>query len=674
MCGICFIYRHNPTQQQQIEAASNAAMIERMVNALSHRGPDAQGHLLRGAVALGHTRLSIVDIRGGSQPMLSSDGRFAIVYNGEIYNYQALRAELEQQGVQFQSRSDTEVILNLYIRDGARCLPRLRGMFAFAIHDALSGELFVARDRLGIKPLVYHWDGSTLYGASEVKSLFASGQITPQFNAQSLRNFFTYQFNIAPHTLFTGVVELAPGHTLTLAPGKEPQIDCYWDLRFPREGEYEELSEQQWLGRFDDALQDSVRSHMIGEVPIGSYLSGGVDSATTTYWLQQYAEQHVQAFTIRFSNSANDEYPITSAIAAHIGVDLHDLYMDDQREGGFLDVLVEAMYSVEQPQRMALDIPLLMLSRLVRDNQYKVVYTGEGADEVLAGYDCFRQDYIRQWGNTKASQEERLRYYLDDFGNDFAPAHLRMLARLHESSRQKQTISQFGFYPAWYDFWEILQESSEGLFSADFEARSAGHSQQMVQLISTMAPTLEGLHPLNQSLYLEAKSRLPGWILWRADRLSMANGVEARVPFLDHQLVELVAKMPPALKLNGMDEKYILRKLMLPKLPEHPVAFKKRGFYTPIREWFFTPQNADRLAQFLSEAKVREAGIFNFKSVSQQLEQLVNLPEPSTMDEYYRAMRLEWVLFSVLTVQILHELFINKTARCFDGHGPQGLA
>ncbi len=667
MCGICFIYRHNPPQYQEklAESEADVAVIQRMVNALIHRGPDAQNHLLRGAVALGHTRLSIVDIRGGAQPMVSPDARFAIVYNGEIYNYQALRAELEQQGVLFHSQSDTEVILNLFIRDGAQCVPRLRGMFAFAIHDSLTNELFVARDRLGIKPLVYHWDGSSLYGASEVKSLFASGQITPEFNPQSLRNFFTYQFNIAPHTLFSGVVELAPGHTMTLAPGKSPQIVCYWDLNFPREGEYDDLSEEQWLGEFDGALQDAVSSHMIGEVPIGSYLSGGVDSATTTYWLQQNADLHVQAFTIRFSNSDNDEYPVTSGVAAHIGVDLHDLYMDDQCTDDYLDVLVEAMYSVEQPQRMALDIPLLMLSKRVSENQFKVVYTGEGADEILGGYDCFRQDYIRQWGNEKASQEERLRYYLGDFGSDFASDYLQMLARLHEPRQQQKIVSQFGCYPVWYDFWQILREGSEGVFSDDFLEQSAGHQEQMAQLIITLKPKLEGLHPLNQSLYLETKTRLPGWILWRADRLAMANGVEARVPFLDHKLVELAAKVPPALKLNGLDEKYILRKLMLPKLPENPTAYKKRAFYTPIREWFFTPKNADRLSRFLSEDKVREAGIFDSQTVTRLLGELVDLPPPSDGNAYYRAMRQEWVLFSVLTVQILHELFIKKTARCF---------
>ncbi|MGD8573026.1 MAG: asparagine synthase (glutamine-hydrolyzing), partial [Gammaproteobacteria bacterium] len=572
----------------------------------------------------------------------------------------------EQQGFGFNTHCDTEVILNLFIRDEALCVTQLRGMFAFAIHDLQTNELFVARDRLGIKPLVYHWDGKTLYGASEVKSLFASGDIAPQFNHQSLRNFFNYQFNLPPHTLFSGIFELQAGHTMTITPGKAPRIEQYWDLQFPREGEYDDLSEDQWLSEFDAALNDSVRSHMIGEVPIGSYLSGGVDSATTTYLLQQYYPQDVQAFTIRFSNQANDEYPIASNIAEHIGVNLHDIYMDDSQAGGFLDVLVNATYAVEQPQRMALDIPLLMLSQLVRQNQFKVVYTGEGADEILGGYDCYRQDYIRQWGNAKQSQDERLAYYLSDFSNDFAPEYLRLLAGLHESAAQQQTISQFGCYPVWYDFWQILQDSTQGLFSAAFVQHSEGHQQQMSQLITSLKPKLQGLHPLNQSLYLETKTRLPGWILWRADRLAMANSVESRVPFLDHVLVELAAQAPPGLKLSGLDEKYILRKLMMPKLPEHPYSFKKRAFYTPIREWFFTEQTAANLDRYLSEAKLLEAGIFNPQTVKQNLEHLLSLPAPNTVPEYYEVMKLEWILFLVLTIQILHELFIKQTAPCFE--------
>jgi asparagine synthase (glutamine-hydrolysing) len=667
MCGICFIYHQDKLNKKTPpqSASERQSMIRRMVSSLVHRGPDAQHDLLRGNVALGHTRLSIVDIRGGTQPMVSTDGRYAIVYNGEIYNYKTLRRELEQQGFVFTTESDTEVILNLYQRDEALCVHRLRGMFAFAIHDLTTNELFVARDRLGIKPLVYHWDGATLYGASEIKSLFATGHIAPKFNHDSLRNFFTYQFNIPPHTIFSEILELLPGHTLTLTPGNTPQIDRYWDLQFPREGEYDDLSEDQWLAEFDGTLNDAVRSHMIGEVPIGAYLSGGVDSATTACLLQHYYPQDVQAFTIRFSNTANDEYPITRTIAEHLGLGLHPVFMNDEQSGGFLDTLVDAIYSVEQPQRMALDIPLLMLSQLVRQKNFKVVYTGEGADEILGGYDCYRQDYIRQWGNVKTSQDERLNYYLRDFGNDFAEEHLRMFARLHETSQQQETIDRFGCYPAWFDFWHILEDSTEGLFSEDFLRHSADHDSQMSRLISEVKPHLHGLHPLNQSLYWETKTRLPGWILWRADRLAMANSVEARVPFLDHKLVELAAQVPPILKLNGLDEKYILRKLMMPKLPEHPTHFKKRAFYTPIREWFFTPQNASLLERFMSESKLLEAGIFNTQFVRQQLEQLTSLPAPANVNEYYRVMKLEWVLFLVLSIQILHDLFIKQSAPCY---------
>ncbi|WP_455202912.1 asparagine synthase (glutamine-hydrolyzing) [Kaarinaea lacus] len=658
MCGIGFIYDNQAKH-------NSVARIKRMVNTLVHRGPDEQNQLLRGRVALGHTRLSIVDVRGGSQPMLSKDGRYAIIYNGEIYNYRQLRKQLQQQQVKFRSQSDTEVILQLYIRDQHHCVDHLRGMFAFAIHDLENDSLFIARDRFGIKPLNYYWDGQTLIGASEIKAIFATDLVEPQFNYASLRNFFTFQCNLPPHTPFQHIYELPAGHTMTIAPDSKPEINQYWDLEFPRDGDYEELSEDQWLQKFDTSLNDAVNSHMIGEVPIGAYLSGGVDSATTTYLLKHYYPEQVQAFTIRFSNEANDEYPITETIANHIGVQLHDLHMHDDREQGFLDTLVDATYCVEQPQRMALDIPLYLLSQLVSQNRYKVVYTGEGADEIFGGYDCYRQDNIRIWGNTKNSQAERLEYYLSEFGNDFAADHLRLLARLHEPQRQQQTIAAYGCYPAWYDFWHLLDNSMDDLFSTDFSEQSANYSEQSSQLFQNIKPKLDELHPLNQSLYIEAKTRLPGWILWRGDRLAMAHGVEARVPFLDHPLVEMTAQLPPWLKLNGLDEKYILRKLMMPHLPEHPYYFKKRAFYTPIREWLFTKNKASALDAYLSESKLKEAGIFNPQTVKQRLQQLIAMDTPSNIDEYHRMMKLEWVLFLVLTIQILHELFIKRQARCF---------
>ncbi len=659
MCGITLCY-HADGQQ------ADEAIIRRMIKSLAHRGPDALTHIMRGPVSLGHTRLSIVDISEGDQPMLSDDERFALVFNGEIYNYQALRAELEKDGIPFKTHSDTEVVLRLFERDGLACVSALRGMFAFAVHDLATGHLHLVRDRLGIKPLFYHWDGDMLLAASEAKALFASGYIDAQLNPNAIRAYFRYQFAVSPQTLFQDIVELPPGHTLSLTAGGEPQLKQYWDLAFPQDDEYESLDEAFWSARFASALDDAAGTHIIGDVPIGAYLSGGIDSAATTHLLNTHtpttATDKVQSYTIRFSNPANDESALAKNIADHLGVPNETILLDDAREAGFLAEFQQCLYHLEQPQRMALDVPHFMLSGLVQRNGQKVVFTGDGADEILGGYDCYRQDAMRIWGNQQKNSRQRRRYYLNEYRQNFADAHVRFLFEQHRPKKQRAVIRRFGCYPAWHDFWQILDDISAPLFS---DALQTEDDAAMDALSENMRNNIEGLHPLNQSLYIETKTRLPGWILWKSDRLSMAHSVEARVPFMDHPLVELAARVPPGLKLNGMDEKYILRKVMMPHLPEHPSRFKKRAFYTPIRDWFFTAERQPELDKYLSPDALQKTGYFCADTVAGYLQQICDATHIETMDEYYALMKLEWVLLMVLSVQILHCLFVEREAACF---------
>lgn len=657
MCGIAFLY-HVDGRTPELAA------IERMNRALNHRGPDAASHVIRGACALGHTRLSIVDLQTGDQPLFTDDGEFAIIFNGEIYNYRALRSELETRGVTFKTTSDTEVILQLYREFGEQCLARLRGMFAFAVHHRSSGALFVARDRLGIKPLFFAWDGRALAAASEMKALFASGYVEPALNPESIHNYFIFQHSIAPHTPFLGIEELPPGYAMRLVPGRAPQTWQYWDLEFPREGEYESVDEAYWIRQFADLLGDAAASHTIGDVPIGAYLSGGIDSSAMAWLLTQHYAQHLRTFSIHFLNPDMDESPMYRATAKHLGVDNTELVMDDARREGFLPELEQCLYHLEQPQRLAVDIPHFQLSELVRRNGYKVVYTGDGADEILGGYDCYRQDYMRTWGNALPDARRRRAQYFQEYTKYFAPEHIRLLWRLHRPRNQRQVIKRYGCYPAWYDFWRITDRLLPGLFTPEFERIAAGE-EQAASAADVMRAQLAGRHVLNQSLYIETKTRLPGWILWKSDRLSMAHSVEARVPFMDHLLVELAARVPPALKLNGMDEKYILRKVVMPHLPVHPTHYKKRAFYTPIREWFFTAERQAEVAHYMSPSALREVGIFEPGRVASMLRQLAACGKPQDMDAQYRVLRLEWVLMTVLTVQILHRLFVGKEAACF---------
>lgn len=656
MCGIAFLYHADGCVPER-------AALERMTRALGHRGPDAANHVIRGVCALGHTRLSIVDLQTGDQPLLTPDGELAIIFNGEIYNYRELRAELEARGVHFQTASDTEVILHLYREFGEQCLARLRGMFVFVVHHRSTNAVFVARDRLGIKPFFFSWNGRALAGASEMKALFASGYVEPAFNPESIRNHFIFQHSIAPSTPFRDIEELPPGYAMRLTPGNEPRTWQYWDLEFPRDGEYETLDEGYWTQQFADALSDAAASHTIGDVPIGAYLSGGIDSSAMAWLLTRHYPEHLRTFSIHFLNPDMDESPMYRATAKHLGVENTELVMDDNRQAGFLAELERCLYHLEQPQRLAVDIPHFQLSGLVRRNGYKVVYTGDGADEILGGYDCYRQDYMRTWGNPLPAPLRRKRYF-QEYTQYFSRQHIRLLWRLHRPRNQRRVVKRYGCYPVWYDFWQITGRLLPGLFMPDFE-HAAANGDQAAQAADAMRARLAGRHALNQSLYIETKTRLPGWILWKSDRLSMAHSVEARVPFMDHPLVELAARMPPALKLHGMDEKYLLRKIVMPHLPVHPTHYKKRAFYTPIREWFFTAERQAEVAHFLSPQALKSAGIFEPGRVTSMLRELAVCGKPHDMDAHYRVMRLEWILMAVLTVQILHHLFVDKKAACF---------
>lgn len=652
MCGISLIFHNNGLKPK-------ASAIESMVKAMLHRGPDEQTSDVQGCAALGHARLSIVDIAGGKQPMQSADGRFHIIFNGEIYNYQELREQLVSKGIRFSTHSDTEVILQLFCSEGVDSVNRLRGMFSFIIYDGQEQSVYMFRDRLGIKPLFYHYSNHTLVAASEMKCLFASKIVQAEWDPNTIISHFTYQFSVQQHTIFKGIKQLPAGHFMVLKQNSEPVIREYWDVQFPKEGEYESLDEEYWTERFSQALQDSARCHTIGEVPIGSYLSGGVDSATTTWLLGQNYDKDINSFSVHFNNENLDESQAYKSIAKHLHTENIELPMDDNSETGYVDIMEQALYFLEQPQRMAMDVPFFLLSKLVREHQHKVIYSGEGADEILAGYDCYRQDYMRLWGNEIKDEQLRQLLYFTQFTQNFAPQQVQSL--FHNHNNQKDVIDQFACYPVWYDFWSITDDMLPDLFQADFKQQ---YQDPMLEAAEIMRPHLAGRHRINQSLYIETKTRLPNWILWRSDRMSMAHSVEARVPFLDHPLVELAAAIPPDLKLNGMNEKYLLKKISLPHLPQSPWQYKKRAFYTPIQAWFFRPDILSRLDPYLSTEAINDAGIFNAKKVKEIINLLLN-SQACNADEYYMLMKWEWITMLVLSMQILHQQFILKKAPCF---------
>jgi len=665
MCGITLIYH---TDKKPV----NADCLDRMTQTLVHRGPDGNGTYINDYAGLGHTRLSIVDVATGAQPMHSSDKRYVITYNGELYNFAELRQNLLEDNYTFNTHCDTEVILALYQKFGEKCVEQLRGMFSFAIIDTQTNALFIARDRLGIKPLFYHWDGNTLLAASEIKAIFASKQVAPVFNKQSIRNHFLYQFSVTPFTLFEGILELEPGHTLTISANGEPDIKQYWDLHFPEEiydieaaAEQEHVEDSVWVERFDIGMNDATRCHTIGDVPIGTYLSGGIDSSATSALLKEHYPQVPHSYSIHFTNPASDESYAYKPVAEHLDLPNHELTIDDNQAGGFLSTFEQCLYHLEQPQRMAVDIPHFMLSDFVRQQNCKVVYTGDGADEILGGYDCFRQDAIRCWGNDLEDEQARENAYLNQYTEWFSEGQMQHLLNMHAPDKQDRVYDDIGTYPAWYDMWEVLREPTDALLTESFK-NATDNDTQMPALFERMKPHIENRHPLNQSLYIETKTRLPGWILWKSDRLSMAHGVEARLPFMDHPLVELSAKIPCSLKLKEMDEKYVLKRIIKHELPEIEGDYKKRAFYTPIREWFMSETHYPELQPYLSEQALAETGLFKYEQVQNIVSALQSAPAEPDMNAYYHIMKNEWLIMLVLSIQIMHKQFIKQTAACFN--------
>ena len=657
MCGINLYIQF--TKQD-----NNASQfLRRMNHAIQHRGPDAQDIKHSNNVCMGHVRLSIIDIDAGQQPMWSNDQRWLISYNGEIYNYKQLRQQLKQQGLQFRTQSDTEVILNLFQTEGIQCLQKLRGMFAFSIYDKQTGTTFVVRDRQGIKPLFYSHNDSFFIASSECKGIFASGLVEPKLNRSSVASFFKYQFSISPNSLFEQINELAPGHYLKIDSTNQITTHQYWDLHFPNEGDYESLDESYWLTQFEIEFDTACKLHTVADVPIASYLSGGIDSSETTYYLKQHSKKNIKSFSIHLCNPNSDESYAYKPVAEHLNIQNIELHLHDERSQGYINDFANALYHLEQPQRLAVDIPHFLLSDLVQQHQTKVVFSGDGADEIFGGYDCYRQDLMRITGNQMQSLEERQNLYRNEYTQYFAPIHMEMLLQLHEHKQQEKVKKCFGTYPAWFDFWHILDNDVKTLFKPDlYKLYLSDH--QMRHLASHLKPNISHWHVLNQSLYLEAKMRLPGWILHKSDRLSMAHGVEARVPFLDHKLVEFCARIPPQFKLNGMDEKYLLKQLAKKHLPTIPGDYKKRGFYTPIREWFDPKHN--EFEEYLSLAALQQNGFFNEIEVKKLQNDLFTRPLPQTLDDIYIQMRNEWMFLLILSTQILFSQFELKKAPCFN--------
>ncbi len=565
MCGICGklnFDRQMPIQQNLVGA---------MMDAIQHRGPDGSGEFLSGCIGLGHRRLSIIDLDTGTQPMTNEDGTIWLVYNGEIYNFQALRRELQLKGHQFKSKSDTEVIVHLYEELGDQCVSRLRGMFAFALWDENRQRLLLARDRVGIKPLYYTNIGHALVFASEIKSLLVDSSVNRQVNLSAIDRFLTYYYLPGNETMFQGIFKLEPGHFLTIEAGKMA-ITQYWDLHFE---ETVPITLSQSVEALKELLHTTVTDHMISDVPVGVLLSGGVDSTGILSYAVQHSDKPIHTFTMGFSGAGfQDERPYANLAAQQFGTIHHDITMVAE---DFKDFLPSYVWHMEEPVCEPPAIALYFVSKLAQQSSVKVLLSGEGGDEAFGGYQTYRNLLILERLKTRLGRAKNLLSLgfqaLEFTGRRQFGNYKNMVIPKLEDYYLSRTASPF----------TTFNQSKSKLYMEPFASGLNGHESAFPTEI--LFDCVKGQSVLNRMLYVDTKTWLPDDLLIKADKMTMAASVELRVPLLDHRILEFAASLPQHYKVSGLELKRVLKRALNQSVPKEILKRKKTGFPVPYDKW-----------------------------------------------------------------------------------------
>jgi len=642
MCGIAGIISFETGLKIQ------KTMLERMVQAIEHRGPDGKGFYLDEIVGLGHCRLSILDIDHGQQPMSNEDGTIWISYNGEIYNHMDHRAGLEALGHRFKTRCDTEIILHLYEEYGDSCVDFLNGIFAFAIWDVPRKRLLLVRDRMGVKPLYYaRVKGGLLFG-SEGKALFASGLLKASLDVRSVDNFFSFTYPLQPRSMFKGVYKVLPAEQVVIEHG-QVSTHRYWTLRF-EDPRYSQPT-SDYAEEFLSLLKKSVKRQLMSDVTIGAYLSGGIDSTMIVALMKNLSHSTVETFSIGFDDQRYDESSTFKSSAKFLGVKNHCM----QATASFASSYPRVLWHLEMPFRHPVSIPYFHLSKFVRERGVKVVLSGEGSDELFGSYNVFVENKLSRvllpfkWMpgiNAFLRALWRRRGQPIESLDDFLQAYFRSTKVLQE---------RYGCLPPWYHHWKMLNPLLPGIYApaVQEELASADAEEELIEM--DRRPMKEA-HPHNASLWLESQTRLPNWILSINDHCSMAHGIESRVPYLDHELVEYVARLPVSLKLHWFNTKYILREASKGLIPEEIVKRRKFAFQTPIWSWFFSNGSPSFVEEVLSENSIRQTGIFDPHGVIEARKRLA-----ASVPGTYERLRLEYLVFGILGIQTLCEIMKSST-------------
>jgi asparagine synthase (glutamine-hydrolysing) len=642
MCGIAGLLNLSG------EGSFEPLLLERMLSLISHRGPGGCGACRDGSLWMGSVRLPMLDVEAGRQPMSNEEGSVWVVFNGEIYNHVELAAELRARGHAFRTACDTEVIVHLYEELGVECLRRLNGQFAFALWDARRSELFLARDRVGICPLFYARTADTLAFASEIKALLAHPAIVPRLDPLSLDQVFTFWAALTPRTAFQGVCELPPGHFMTVRGGRL-KVSAYWQLMFPPPGDAGGRRVEDAAEEFRALLEDAVRLRLRSDVPVGAYLSGGLDSCAVAALARRQTQGDLRTFSVGFLDREFDETAHQREAAQYLGTGHTGVVCSCADIGR---VFPDVVWHAETPVLRTAPAPMYLLSGLVRDQGIRAVMTGEGADEMLAGYSIFKEALVRQfWARRPDSRVRplllrRLYPYLPQIQG----ADLRALRLFFAYDLANTSDPVYSHALRWHNTARIKQ-----FFSRDLRDQIGGYDP-VEEVRGRAGAGLRGWPLLSRAQYLEATMFMSGYLLSsQGDRVAMAHAVEGRYPFLDHRLIEFCAGLPPAFKLQGLTEKVLLKRAMRGEVPDAILRRPKQPYRAPVAGCFLGQGAPDYVRDLLSRAAIEAAGVFSPEAVGRLLSR-ARSDRPLSETE-------GMALVGILSTQLVHRLFVQGVGR-----------
>ena len=642
MCGIAGIFALKGLPDDA------ETRLRRMVASIRHRGPDQFGLYLHPAAALGNARLSIIDLRTGRQPLCNEDGTLWIVFNGEVFNYLEIRRGLEERGHLLTTQTDTEVVLHLYEERGPACLDELNGQFAMAIWNVREETLFLARDRLGVRPLFYARHEGSLYFASEIKAILTGSGMSASLHPAVLRQIFTYWAPLPSHTAFRGIAELPPGRfALVDAHGFAERQ--YWQIRFPEAQPNRRLNlldEGPYVSEFKDLLEDATRIRLRADVPVGAYLSGGLDSSTIVAIVLRQRQSRLCTFSIAFDDLSFDESGFQERMARFLGAE-HRVMTATHAD--IARVFPQVCLHAETPLMRTAPAPMFLLSELVHKAGYKVILTGEGADEFLAGYDLFKENRLRRFWSRQPDSVWRprlfRRLYPDIQG--FAETNTSFLAAFFGQELSHTELPIYSHLIRWRNSHRTCRFLSERIMD---DAKP-----DKKEPVESLLPLEFGRWgDLEKAQYIEAVTFLSPYLLSsQGDRMAMAHSVEGRFPFLDMRLVEFCCRLPPSLKLRGLNEKYLLKRMALDLVPAEILRRRKRPYRAPVHRCFFDHgRSPDYVDELLSDGALSRTGFFKPAGVRALVAKLrAGHPIGETDD---------MALAGILSTQLIHHYFIDK--------------